>query len=345
MVHLPLAGGVVRAPTLEVVAARAGVSRATASRVLRGATNVSPHTRDAVLAAAREIDYIPNRAARSLVTRRSESVAFVVSESEDRVFSDPFFLGMLRGAHRVIADEGLQLVLVILSAAQDVVQFEQYARGGHVDGVLLLSLHGTDEVPRALARMGVATVLSGRPFDDSDAIRYVDADNYGGGRLAAQVLLERGVQRPAVITGPLDMTAAHDRYAGYRDAMVAAGVRLLVRRTAHSDFSTEGGEAAMRRLLAASPDLDGVFASSDRLAIGAIRALQAAGRRVPDDVPVVGFDDSREGQVAVPPLTTVHQSLDVMGAAMARMLIAALTGRPEPAKEIVPVKLVRRASA
>lgn len=341
----PLARNGHRAPTLEVVAARAGVSRATASRVLRGASNVSPEARDAVLAAARAIDYTPNRAARALVTRRSESVAFVVAESEDRVFTDPFFLGMLRGAQGEIAAAGLQLVLVILSAGHDVEQFEQYARAGHVDGVLLLSLHGTDTLPRMLVRMGVPTVLSGRPFDERAGIHYVDADNTGGGRLAAQVLLERGVRRPATITGPMDMTAAQDRYAGYRAALGEADVRVLKRRTAHSDFTIEGGDAAMRRLLAASPDLDGVFASSDRLAIGAIRALQAAGRRVPEDVPVVGFDDSREGQLATPPLTTVHQSLDLMGAAMARMLVAAMNGAAAPERHIVPVQLVRRASA
>jgi DNA-binding LacI/PurR family transcriptional regulator len=279
------------------------------------------------------------------VTRRSESVAFVVAESEDRVFTDPFFLGMLRGAHDAIAAEGLQLVLVILSGAHDVAQFEQYARGGHVDGVLLLSLHGTDALPSALVQMGVPTVLSGRPFGDVAGIRYVDADNYGGGRLAAQQLLECGVRSPATITGPFDMTAARDRYAGYRDTLLAGGVRPLKRRMAHSDFTIEAGEAAMHRLLTLSPDIDGVFAASDRLAIGAIRALQATGRRVPQDVPVVGFDDSREGQLNLPALTTVRQPLDVMGAAMARMLLAALHGAPEPTKEIVEVELVRRATA
>src|SRR5215475_2627470 len=131
-----------RPPTLEVVAARAGVSRATASRVLRGAPNVSEAARAAVLRVADELAYSPNRAARSLVTRRSDSIAFLVAESEDRLFSQPFFLEMLRGAQSEIASAGLQLVFAIVSNPSDARQFEHYASRGHVDGVLLLSLHG-----------------------------------------------------------------------------------------------------------------------------------------------------------------------------------------------------------
>jgi DNA-binding LacI/PurR family transcriptional regulator len=345
--HLP--------PTLEVVAARAGVSRATASRVLRGATNVSDEARESVLEAAREIAYTPNRAARALVTRRSESVAFLIAESEDRVFTDPFFLGMLRGAQGEIADAGLQMVLVIASSAAEVRQFEHYARGGHVDGVLLLSLHGNADLPRNLAAMGMPIVLSGRPFGGADPTRfadgpaidipYVDADNFGGARLATRFLLDRGARRIGTITGPLDMTAAQDRLAGYRTALVEAAVRPLPALIAHADYTIEDGERAMRGLLGTDSTIDAVFAASDRLAIGAIRAIVASGRRVPDDIAVVGFDDSREGQVAVPSLTTVHQSLDMMGAAMARMLLDRIDGRQPEHFRILPVEMVRRDSA
>src|SRR5215471_16117700 len=150
-----------RPPTLEVVAARAGVSRATASRVLRGATNVSDDAREAVLAAARETAYAPNRAARSLVTRRSDSVAFLVAESEDRLFNDPYFLAMLRGAHAQIAADGLPLML---------------------------------------ERMGVPTVINGRPLSGDPSLCYVDSDNLAGARLATELLLERGARHVATIT-------------------------------------------------------------------------------------------------------------------------------------------------
>jgi DNA-binding LacI/PurR family transcriptional regulator len=334
-----------RPPTLEVVAARAGVSRATASRVLRGSTKVSEQARRSVLDAAREMAYTPNRAARSLVTRRSESVAFLVAESEDRLFSDPFFLGMLRGAQTQIASAGLQLIFVIASSPTEAEQFEHYAGSGHVDGVLLLSLHGDDRLPRHLETIGVPTVLSGRPFTLIDSLYYVDSDNSAGGQLAAQLLVDRGARRIGTITGPLDMTAAQDRLGGFRAGLAATGRRAPPRLITHGDFTADGGERAMRRLLAANPDIDAVFVASDLMAIGAIRAIQESGRTVPDDVAVVGFDDIREGQVATPALTTVRQSLDDMGRTMARILLDRIEERPTERFQILPVHTVRRASA
>jgi hypothetical protein len=140
-------------PTLEVVAALAQVSRATASRVLRGDPRVREETREAVLRAAGEVSYTVNRAARSLVTNRTDSVAFLVAENEDRFFSDPYFLGILRGAQAETARVGLQLVFVVASTSDELAHFEHYARAGHVDGVLLISLHGDDLLPQHLESM------------------------------------------------------------------------------------------------------------------------------------------------------------------------------------------------
>ncbi len=200
-------------PTLEEVAARAGVSRATASRVLRGASNVSDSARDAVHAAAREISYTPNQAARSLVTGRSDSVAFLVDETEERMFSDPFFLGMLRSAQVAVAEAGLQLVFTMTSRREDQERFLAYAAGGHVDGVLLMSLHGEDRLPQALEKLGVPTVLSGRPLSGSRSLYYVDADNVDGARIATRHLLASGRRVVATVTGPQDMCAGQDRLA------------------------------------------------------------------------------------------------------------------------------------
>jgi DNA-binding LacI/PurR family transcriptional regulator len=334
-----------RPPTLEVVAARAGVSRATASRVLRGATNVSDDAREAVLAAARETAYAPNRAARSLVTRRSDSVAFLVAESEDRLFNDPYFLAMLRGAHAQIAAAGLQLIFVIASTSAEADQFEHYAAGGHVDGVLLVSLHGDDGLPQMLERMGVPTVINGRPLSGDPSLCYVDSDNVAGARLATELLLERGARRVATITGPQDMGAGLDRLAGYRAALQAAGCPADDRLVAAGDFSVEGGMTAMHDLLAAVPDLDAVFAASDLTAIGAMRAIEQSGRKVPDDVAVIGFDDIREAKFATPALTTVRQSPEGMGQTMARMLLDRIDGQPGERVQILPVEMIRRASA
>ncbi|SOD75158.1 LacI family transcriptional regulator [Jatrophihabitans sp. GAS493] len=338
-------GGEHTAPTLEVVAERAGVSRATASRVLRGATNVSDKAREAVQRAAAEISYRPNLAARALVTKRSDSIAFLVTESGDRLFNDPYFLGMLRGAQTTVAAAGMQLIFIIASTQAEAENFEHYARGGHVDGVLLVSLHGDDQLPQRLEALGVPTVLNGRPISDDESIYYVDSDNIGGGRLATQHLIDRGARRIATITGPMDMTAGLDRLAGYRQAMNDAGLKPLKKHIVPGDFSVEGGAAAMTRLLRDDPTIDGVFAASDLTALGALSVIAANGRSVPNDISVVGFDDIREADLVNPGLTTVRQPLDAMGQSMARKLLERITGQAAERITVLPVSLVPRLSA
>jgi len=332
-------------PTLEEVAARAGVSRATASRVLRGASNVSDQARLAVERVAQEIGYAPNRAARALVTGRSDSVAFLVAETEDRLFADPFFLGMLRGAHSVIADAGLQLVFTVASSEPEHERFVQYAAGGHVDGVLVLSLHGRDQLPQQLEGHRVPTVLSGRPMVDPESICFVDSDNLGGAVLATEYLIGSGRQRIATITGPLDMCAGQDRLAGYRQALHRAGRPAADSLVAQGNFSIAGGQAAMAELLAAEPGLDAVFAASDLTAIGAMRAIAASGRAVFSDVAVIGFDDIGEAQLAHPALTTVRQPINEMGRTMATRLLQRLAGAEVQLQTVLPVELIRRETA
>lgn len=336
---------VFRPPTLEVVAARAGVSRATASRVLRGATNVSEDAREAVLRAAREIAYTPNRAARSLVTRRSDSVAFLVAESEDRLFGDPYFLAMLTGAQTQIAAAGLQLVFAIASTKAEEEHFEHYAAGGHVDGVLLMSLHGDDRLPQTLEQLGVPTVLNGRPLSGDPSLCYVDSDNVAGACAATQLLIDRGARRIATITGPQDMCAGQDRLTGYEDALRAAHRHISKRLIAMGDFTPEGGARAMRELLANSPDVDAVFAASDLTAIGAMRAVAESGRRIPDDIAVIGFDDLREASLTTPPLTTIRQPIGELGRTMARLLLQRLDGGEPARATVLPVEVVHRQTA
>lgn len=335
-------------PTLEEVAARAGVSRATASRVLRGETNVSDEAREAVRAAAREISYTPNLAARSLVTGRSDSVAFLVDESQERMFSDPFFLGMLRSAQVAVAEAGLQLVFTMTSRREDHERFLSYAAGGHVDGVLLMSLHGQDSLPLQLEKLGIPTVLSGRPLSRSRSLYYVDADNVDGARIATRHLLGSGRRVVATVTGPQDMCAGQDRLAGYQLALADAGVRYDERLVVDGEFSANGGYAAMLRVLEQRPEVDGVFAASDLAAIGAIRALEQSGRRVgrgPGEVSVVGFDDIRDAEGHRPPLTTVRQPIAEMGTTMTLRLLQRLTGEAPPRATVLPVTLVLRETA
>jgi DNA-binding LacI/PurR family transcriptional regulator len=313
--------------------------------VIRGELNVSDSARDAVLAAAAELRYSVNRAARSLVTRRSDSVAFLVAETQERMFRDPYFLNILRGAQSVIGPSGMQLVFAIASTQTEVENFAAYASSGHADGILLISLHGDDDLPLTLERHHVPTVLNGRPMNRGDGIYYVDADNVGGGRLATETLLRRGARRIATITGPMDMAVSHDRLAGYRAALQAHGLESDPYLIITGDFSVEGGAAAMARLLEQSPDVDAVFCASDLTALGALQTLSATGRRVPEDVALIGFDDTPDSALANPPLTTIRQPIRDLGRTMAQVLLERIAGRNPQHATVLPVELIRRDSA
>ncbi|WP_197319036.1 LacI family DNA-binding transcriptional regulator [Saccharomonospora sp. NB11] len=330
------------APTLEEVAKAAGVSRSTVSRVINDAPGVSRRAREAVTRAIETLGYVPNEAARSLVTRRTNSIALVVSEPGDRVVTDPFFAGVLRGVHAGLSGSGRQLVLTMLAEDDDGARLEKYLCSGHVDGALVVSMHGEDPLPRRLAEAGLPVVTGGRPL--TGGVPYVDADNFTGALSAARHLVERGRRRIGTLAGPGDMAVGIDRLAGWRRGMSEAG--LATDAVVHSDFAVEAGAEAMARLLDAHPDVDAVFAAADLIAVGALRELAARGRRVPDDVAVVGFDDSVLATMATPALTTVRQPVEELGRTMTWRLLAQLAGEePLPPSILLPTELVVRDSA
>jgi DNA-binding LacI/PurR family transcriptional regulator len=332
-------------PTLQEVARLAAVSTATVSRVVNRSPNVRPDTRRTVEEAIAALGYVPNRAARTLVTRRTDTIALVVSESESRVFSDPFFPATVQGISAAIADTELQLLLLLARGEREHEKVARYLRQGHVDGVILMSLHGADPLPRALSEAGIPTVLSGRPRPE-ERLPYVDADNRGGARAATSHLLASGRETVATITGPLDMTVGIDRFEGYADALREANREVRPELVEHGDFSEESGARALEALLERRPQLDAVFVANDPMAIGALAALRAAGRRVPEDVAVVGFDDIAAAASTTPPLTTVRQPLEEMTKAMAELLLGRI-GHPDGEDESVvcATELVLRASA
>jgi DNA-binding LacI/PurR family transcriptional regulator len=332
-------------PTIEQVAARAGVGRGTVSRVINGSPQVTDHTREAVLRAIDELGYVPNRAARALVTQRTDTVALLISESEERIFGEPFFAGIVRGVSTAITASSRQLVLAMAQSADGHSRLEHYLTGQHVDGVLLLSLHGDDPLPDHLLARGLPVVLGGRPAGWTGG-RYVDVDNRAGARAATEHLIDRGRRRIATITGPRDMSAGLERLEGYREALAGGGDELASAAVAEGDFSEASGVRAMRDLLARVPDLDAVFAASDPMAVGALTVLREHGRQVPGDVAVVGFDDSPVSQHTDPPLTSVHQPAERMGQEMAALLLAQMEGRAGPDDSVVlPTELVVRQSS
>jgi DNA-binding LacI/PurR family transcriptional regulator len=332
------------------------VSRATVSRVVNGIASVDPEMRARVEKAIAEMGYVPNTAARSLVTRRTDTIALVAAEPDPRVFGDPFFSAIIRGVSQELLDADMQLTLLMAQSYPDLDRIERYLRTAPLDGVLLISEHGThDPIPAAMLQAGVPLVIGGRPIQSELDVPFIDHDNRGGGRLAAEHLMARGCLRVATVAGPADMSAGIDRLEGFAEAL---GDRFDPGLVEHGDFTQAGGEAATDRLLSGAPDIDGIFAASDLMALGALRALRRTGRRVPDDVAVIGFDDIPLAVAAEPPLTTVRQRTVLQGRAMARLLLA--IARPDSTAPsagedlpdmqgldhlVLPVELVVRESA
>ena len=329
-------------PTLDEVARIAGVSRATASRAINGGSRVSATAQRAVDDAVRTLGYVPNPAARSLVTRRTDSIAVVVPEPDDRVFSDPFFAGTLRGVTRVLGERDIQLVLLLARPGASTARTLRYLTNRHVDGALVVSHHRDDRLAEHLADIGLPCVFGGRPWTGGDRVAYVDVDNVAGEREATEALVARGCTRIGTIAGPADMTASEDRIVGWRQAMSTAG--LAADAVEHGDFTEASGEAAARALMERHPDIDGLVVASDLMAAGALKVLAELGRRVPDDIAVVGFDDDIFARSAVPALSTVRQVPVELGARMAELLTARIEGADVEHRTLMPTELIVRAS-
>ncbi|WP_431308346.1 LacI family DNA-binding transcriptional regulator [Demequina litorisediminis] len=330
-----------RKPTIRDVAAASGVSRGTVSRVINGGHWVSPEAREKVDKAIETTGYYANTHARSLATGRSDSVAFLLTEPQHLLFADPTFALLLRGAAEALAARRKTLVLLVAGTPEERENVSHFVGAGHVDGVLLISSHEKDPLLDSLIAAGVPTVACGVPLGHQDDVITVSIDEVGSARTAARHLAGLGRERIAMIAGPEDTPGGRFRVVGFQEEL---GERFDADRVERGDYSHESGAAAMAALLARDPDIDAVFAASDRMAAGAIATLRAAGRSVPDDVAVVGFDDSGLAASVDPPLTTMHQPFDEISAEMVRLLLDAIAGK-DPASVTLPASLVTRASA
>lgn len=330
-------------PTIRDVAAAAGVSRGTVSRVINGGHWVSPDARAKVEAAIARTGYVASHSARSLATGRAGSIGFLLTEPQQLLFEDPNFSILYRAAAAALAQDDLPLVLMVAGTQVERTQVLRYLKAGHVDGVLLFSSHEGDPVVGQLLDAGVPTVACGRPMGYEERMGWVAADDRAGGRTMTRHLLERGCRRLGMVTGPPDTSGGSERHFGFLDAMEEAGLAVDPSTVVHGDYSRASGATGATELLARHPDLDGLFVASDLMAAGALEALQRAGRAVPDDVLVGGFDDSGLAATLDPPLTTMRQPFARISEEMVRLLLWVIEGE-DPASIVLPTTLVERDS-
>lgn len=327
-------------PTIKDVAAVAGVSRGTVSRVLNGGHWVSPDALVAVNAAIRSTGYAANRHARSLVTGRSNSVAFLLTEPHQLLFEDPNFAVLLRGAADALAKLDMPLLLMVAGTAEERRRVTEYVTAGHVDGVLLISSHKDNPVVASLLRERVPMVACGTPLGYEGKVAYVAADDVAGAREMVRHLVDTGRRRIATITGPLDTPGGVQRLQGFRDEL---GSRFEEELVAHGDYSRASGRRAMAELLGRDPSIDAVFVASDLMAAGALTTLAARGLSVPGDIAVGGFDDSGLAETLQPALTTMRQPFERISAEMVRLLTDLINGQ-QPATVTLPTTLIPRSS-
>ncbi|UNK71380.1 LacI family DNA-binding transcriptional regulator [Microbacterium sp. H1-D42] len=320
--------------SMAMVAARAGVSGQTVSRVANDSPRVDPETRQRVEQAMAELGYRPNRAARALRTGRTQTLGLVA-----QTLATVGNSRMLQAVADAASARGYALTIVTLGDDGDIAQAFERLHDQGVDGAIVLN--EATALAREVAAAGIRLVVVDSPPDPRFTV--VSTDHATGARAAAAHLLASGHETVHHLAGPVGSFAASERERGWRDALAASGAEAP--EIARGDWSAASGFEQTERMLAAgAPDLSALFAANDQMALGALRALAEAGRRVPEDVAVVGFDDIADAAQFRPPLTTVRQDFDALGEEAVERLVALIEGTQPVDLRLAP-ELVLRASA
>jgi LacI family transcriptional regulator len=317
---------------LEQIAKLSGVSRSTVSRVVNNDPNVSMVTREKVMQVVKRVNYTPNAAARGLAAGRTHVLGLVIPTGVAALFTDPYFPILIQGVSSACNAREYSVMLWLAEPEYERRQIRQIMYSGLVDGVIVSSMLLNDSLVQALSEGDLPFMLVGRHPTNANA-SYVDADNIGGAREAVTHLLRLGRTRVATITGPQNVIAGADRLAGYLAALRDRGVVSDPGLIAEGDFTEAGSYRAMQQLMARRPDA--VFAASDIMAFGALRALREAGLRVPEDVAVVGFDDLPRPMVTFPFLTVAAQPAFEIGQRAVAMLLDRIVHPDRPPRDLV----------
>ena len=329
--------------TVHDIAAAAGVSRGTVSRVLNGGY-VSAEARAAIEAAITEVGYVPNNAARALKMRRSQAVAFVALEPHSLFLDDPNIGAIMLGANAALSLADHQMVSLVVESARDTERVARYLSGGFVDGAIVVSARTRDPIIKVISELHLPAAFVGHPPDLDRNIPFVGIDNAGSAHAITSRLVTGGRRRIGMIAAALDRDSGIDRLTGFKNALGTAYDASLVADVPHYDYGS--GVKGMRLLLEREPAIDGVFAASDAIAAGALEALREAGRSVPENVGVVGFDDSTWAVRCQPQLSTVHQPAKELGSCAAQLVLRQLAGEQlEPGGQLLETPIVWRDSA
>jgi LacI family transcriptional regulator len=327
--------------TLEDIAQLCGVSRSTVSRVINADNNVKKETRQKVLEVLQSINFQPNLAARSLAAGHTNTIGLVIPAGVSTLFVDPYFPQFIQGVATACNAHDYSVMLWLAEPEYERRMISQILHNGLVDGVVVAKTLMSDPIVNSLFESKMPFILIGR--HPSLDVNYLDVDNIQAVREAIFHLLRLGYKRIATITGPQDQISGYDRYQGYLMALQYSNQPIRSELVAEGDFTEAGGYTAMLRLIPSKPDA--VFTASDMMAYGAMRALRDANLRVPEDVAIIGFDDIPTSSRTDPPLTTIRQSANSMGALAVEMLIDIISRRESKTRHIIlPTELVIRSS-
>ncbi|MEJ2600374.1 MAG: LacI family DNA-binding transcriptional regulator [Anaerolineales bacterium] len=329
--------------TLEDIAKLAGVSRSTVSRVVNHHPNVRESVRQRVLEVIQSTGYHPNAAARTLASQRSSMIGLVLPRSVSSFFADPYFPRLTQGIAQACNQFDYTLALFLVGTKEDEEKiFPRVSRKGLLDGLLVQSGQLGEQLIDRLINSNIPLVIVGRPFQTDD-VSYIDVDNVNAAYNAVSHLIRVGYKRVGTITGMANSTVSLDRKEGYVKALVERGRAVDETLIAEGDFSEASGYYAMQKLMPAKPEA--VFAASDLMAIGAMRAVREAGLNIPDDIAFVGFDDLPIATIPSPALTTVRQPIYQFGIQAVEILIDLIENGIEPPRRcIMDTELIIRES-
>jgi LacI family transcriptional regulator len=328
--------------TLDDIARISGVSRSTVSRVINTDPNVKERTRKRVQEVIQSLDFQPNMAARGLAVGSTKVIGLVIPVGVSSIFSDPYFSLVIQGVSSACNQLGYSIMLWLAEPQYERKTIRQITYNGLIDGVIVLAMLLDDPLIDRLSEGNRPFLTIGR-HPTNEKINYVDVDNRSGAFQGVSFAIRAGHRRVALIGGPRNTVSGQDRYQGYLDALQEYGLPLIPELVIEGDYSDASGYQAMKRLLPLHPDA--VFAASDAMALAAIRAIQEAGLRVPEDIAIVGFDDIPLAATSKPPLTTVRQPIQRTGKIVAEMLIDMIEHpNPRPHRVVLPTELVIRSS-